>query len=176
VHHRKQVSKLVGPWAQFYGFISKLIVSALPPKSYPHAKCLIALDRMEKPKYPQSRPVPDGPGWGFYCCEKTPWPKTTQGGKGLFQLLTAQSQTPSLMEGRAGTGGRSWSRDHKGVLLAGLLLMVGSACFLVLQPRTTCREINGTARGKMGISYLNHCTSYRFAYRPISRRSFFFFN
>lgn len=34
---------------------------------------------------------------GFYCCERKPWPKATQGGQDLFQFIVPQ-QSPSLRE------------------------------------------------------------------------------
>jgi hypothetical protein len=78
---------------------------------------------------------------GFYCCSKTPGPRSKLGEKGLFSL---HFHIADHHQKRARTGthtgyeprGRSWCRGHGGMLLTGLLPLACSACFLI-EPRTT---------------------------------------
>lgn len=53
---------------------------------------------------------------GFYCSDRTPWPKSSWGGNGLFNLIAC---SPSSWEFK----GRDWRRGHEETLLAGLLIL-----------------------------------------------------
>ena len=92
------------------------------------------------------RPVPYGlnsaelvqshcPSQGYYCYDETSWPKARWGGKHLFGLHF-QSTVHLWRKLGQEPGGRSWSRDHDGVVSHGLLPLACSACILI-EPRTT---------------------------------------
>lgn len=69
-----------------------------------------------------------------YCCDKTPWPKTTgeEGG-----LIHPPLQITPQHWGKSGQQHReSWCRDLRGLLLPGSLPKACSACSL-LTPRTS---------------------------------------
>ena len=61
--------------------------------------------------------------------------KTKLGRKGLIQLRLPGSPGKEVREGmQTAPGGRSWCKDHGGMLLTGLLSMACSVCFLI-EPR-----------------------------------------
>jgi hypothetical protein len=74
------------------------------------------------------------PSQGFYCCDETPWPKSS--------WLTLLHCSLASEEVRTGTHteqepvGGSWCRGHGGAVLTGLLSMACSACF-PREPRAT---------------------------------------
>ena len=85
-------------------------------------------------------------GWCFYCCNETPWPKTSYRGKDWFCLhfymnvhQRKSGQELTYLEARAA------AEVMEGVL-PGLLSLACSACFLI-KPRIT---IPGLAPPTMG--------------------------
>lgn len=71
---------------------------------------------------------------GFYCCDKTPWQKTTWRRKGLVH---PRAFSPSPSQAMEETWRPGWTQRPWGMLLTGSLLMFHSAC-LLLPCRTTC--------------------------------------
>lgn len=103
------------------------------------------------------------------------WFKAMWEGKGLF-LLTACS--PSSREVRIGIQGRNlrgrtWSRDHEGVLLTGLLLMACLACFLYNPVLPAQEQHCQQWAGPSHVSYYSRKCPHRLAYRPILWRHCF---
>jgi hypothetical protein len=73
-----------------------------------------------------------------YCYDDTLWSKVNWGSNGLyylhFYIMVHQGRSIATQTGQE-PGERSWYRDHRGLLLTGLLSMAFSTCFSI-EPTT----------------------------------------